>query len=89
MLRERHGSAHAQKGPEPATRWWRKKGEITSELRQERPRFAGRVSVPTGPRSSPRARDVTVTHRSSAPRQAPGPFPLTLGSRAPQPPLPL
>nr|XP_023418279.1 uncharacterized protein LOC106026257 [Cavia porcellus] len=25
MLSKRHGAAHAQKGPVPATRWWRKK----------------------------------------------------------------
>jgi hypothetical protein len=43
MLGESHGSAHAQKRPEPATRWWRKKRKITSELRQERPRFAGKL----------------------------------------------
>lgn len=51
--------------------------------------FCGEAMASHGPRSSPGARGVTVTHRSSAPRQTPGPFPLTLGSRAPQPPLPL
>lgn len=89
MLRERREPAHAQKRSEPATHWWRKKTEITSELRQERPRFAGRLWLPAGLGSSPRERGVTVTHRLSARRQTPGPFPLTLGSRAPQPPLPL
>lgn len=89
MLRERREPAHAQKRSEPATHWWRKKREITSELRQERPRFAGRLWLPAGLGSSPRERGVTVTHRLSARRQTPGPFPLTLGSRAPQPPLPL
>ena len=51
--------------------------------------FCGEAMASHEPCSSPGARGVTATHRSSAPRQTPGPFPLTLGSRAPQPPLPL
>ena len=51
--------------------------------------FCGEAVVPDRARRPPRARSVTVTHRSSALGQAPSPFPLTLGSRNPQPPLPL
>lgn len=51
--------------------------------------FCGEAVAPNRARRPPRAWDVTATHRSSAPGQAPGPSPLTLGSRNPQPPLPL
>lgn len=88
MLSENRSPAHAQKGRCPQPTGGGKKERNHLRVTSGKAASCGEAVTPDRARRPPRAWSVTVTHRSSAPGQAPGPFPLTLGSRNPQPPLP-